>query len=162
MTSMNPDPAKANQPLVKHPCPPKMPLRILVADDHQIVREGLKIILERQGFKIVGEASDGQEAVGRALELEPDVAVLDLAMPFKNGIEAAKEILRSVPKTRTILVTVHREDYYVRQALGAGIRGYVLKSRSSADLIQAIYDVQRGMIYVSFGISPEIIREVSG
>ena len=79
-----------------------MPLQIFIADDHQMVREGLKMLLERAGFKVVGEASDGQEAVRRVRDLVPDVAVLDLAMPLLNGLEAAREILRDSPRTRPI------------------------------------------------------------
>jgi DNA-binding NarL/FixJ family response regulator len=145
----------------KNPCPPKGPLTILVADDHQIVREGLRMILEREGHKVVGEAADGQEAVRRALELEPDVALLDLSMPFKGGIEAVKEILRSVPRTRTILLTVHTEEHYVREALRAGAQGYVLKRGSATDLVQAIDEVLEGKTYLSPGISSEVIGDVS-
>ena len=159
MTTMTSDPAPIRDRPVKGPSSPKTPLRILLADDHPIVREGVRAILERQGFQVVAEAASGQEAVGRSLELRPDVAVLDLAMPLKNGIEAAHEILRDVPETRIILLTVHRSDYYVRQALQAGVHGYVLKSRSSEDLVQAIYEVCQGMIYLSADISPEILRE---
>jgi len=80
-----------------------LPLQILLADDHQMVREGLKMLLERAGFKVVGEASDGQEAVRRVRDLGPDVAVLDLAMPLLNGLDAAREIARVAPRTRPIV-----------------------------------------------------------
>ncbi|PYV11669.1 MAG: DNA-binding response regulator, partial [Acidobacteria bacterium] len=86
-----------------------MALRILLADDHQIVRQGLKAILEREGFNVVGEASDGHEAVRRARELHPDVAVLDLTMPLLTGIGAAREIIQAEPKVKTVLLTVHTE-----------------------------------------------------
>jgi DNA-binding NarL/FixJ family response regulator len=162
MTTIKSDPTQIKDRCGKLPSPPKKPLRILVADDHQILREGVRAVLEREGFKVVGEAANGQEAVGRTLELQPDVAVLDLSMPLKNGIEAAKEILSAVPETRTILLTVHVGDYYVQQALRAGIQGYVLKSRSSEDLVEAIYEVCQGMIYLSAGISLEIVREYLG
>jgi DNA-binding NarL/FixJ family response regulator len=156
---MTSDPAPIRDRPVEGPSSPKSARRILVADDHPVVREGVRAILERQGFQVVAEAANGQEAVGRSLEVRPDVAVLDLSMPVKNGIEAAREILRDVPETRIILLTVHRSDYYVRQALQTGVHGYVLKNRSSDDLVQAICEVCQGMIYLSADISPEILRE---
>ena len=139
--------------------PRRRRLRILVADDHPIVRRSLKGILERIGFRVIAEASNGEEAVARAVALKPDVAVLDIAMPVKNGIDAAQEILATVPKTKTILLTVHREGHYVRQALRAGVRGYVVKSRSSEELVQAIYTVYQGKTYLSVEIDPEIVRD---
>jgi len=93
-----------------------LPLQILLADDHQMVREGLKMLLERAGFKVVGEAADGQEAVRLVRDLVPDVAVLDLAMPLLNGLDAAREIVRASPRTRPILLTMHTEDPYVMAA----------------------------------------------
>src|ERR1700681_2195176 len=140
----NSDPPPTQDGAIRSPVPSKLPLRILVADDHEIVRKGVKAVLEREGFKVVAEASNGEEAVGRTLDLQPDVAVLDLSMPRKNGIEAAREILATIPETKTILLTVHLEDYYVRQALRGGIQGYVLKSRSAEDLVPVIYDVCQG------------------
>jgi len=159
MGNTNADPHPTQDCDVRSPVSSKMPLRILVADDHEIVRKGVKAVLEREGFKVVAEASNGEEAVARTLGFQPDVVVLDLSMPRKNGIEAAREILATIPKTKTILLTVHLEDYYVRQALQSGIQGYVLKSRSSEDLLQAIHEVCRGMIYLSDGISPDVARE---
>src|SRR5439155_19673546 len=101
-----------------------------------MVREGLKMLLERAGFKVVGEASDGQEAVRRVRDLVPDVAVLDLAMPLLNGLEAAQEILRDSPRTRPILLTMHAEDPYVTAAQGVGVNAYVLKTVADPDQIQ--------------------------
>ncbi|PYN87422.1 MAG: DNA-binding response regulator [Candidatus Rokuibacteriota bacterium] len=135
-----------------------MPLQIFIADDHQMVREGLKMLLERAGFKVVGEASDGQEAVRRVRDLVPDVAVLDLAMPLLNGLEAAREILRDSPRTRPILLTMHTEDPYVTAALRVGVKAYVLKTQSGPDLVQAIQEVCRGRIYLSPGISRTVVE----
>ena len=115
-----------------------MPTQVLLADDHAIVRQGLRGLLEREGFKVCGEAADGREAVRLAESCHPDVAVLDLTMPVLNGIEAAREILRLMPQTRAIVLTMHQEDSYILQALGAGVSGYVLKTQASADLVQAI------------------------
>jgi len=135
-----------------------LPLQIFIADDHQMVREGLKMLLERAGFKVVGEASDGQEAVRRVRDLVPDVAVLDLAMPLLNGLEAAREILRDSPRTRPILLTMHTEDPYVTAALRVGVKAYVLKTQSGSDLVQAIQEVCRGRIYLSPGISRTVVE----
>ena len=133
-----------------------MALRILLADDHAIVRQGLKALLESDEFAVVGEAENGHEAVRLARELRPDVAVLDIVMPILNGLEAAREIRRASPGTKTILLTQLNADYYVLEGLKAGIRGYVLKTKAAADLIQAIHDVSRGLIY----LSPDLSRTV--
>lgn len=136
-----------------------MPLKILLADDHQIVRQGLKALLQEEGFKVVCEASNGQEAIAMAREHEPDVAVLDLSMPILNGIVAAEEIRKaSSSKIRIVLLTVHTERQYVLQAMRAGIRGYVLKTRAAADLIQAITDVANGLTYLSSGVSQAVVE----
>ncbi|MEJ2008798.1 MAG: response regulator transcription factor [Acidobacteriota bacterium] len=134
------------------------PIRVVVADDHQIVLQGLKTILDREGFEIVGEASDGGEAVSRALELRPDLVVLDIGMPVMTGIEAATEIRKSVPSAKLILLTVHTENRYILEALRSGIRGYVLKSRAAGELIEAIQEVLRGKIYLSPGISQTVVE----
>jgi len=135
-----------------------VPLRILLADDHLIFRQGLKGLLERDGFQIVGEAADGQEAIRRARDASPDVAVLDLAMPLLNGLDAAREIVRASARTRPILLTMHSEDPYVMEALRAGIKGYVLKTQAATDLIQAIQEVSRGKVYLSPGVSTAVVE----
>ena len=135
-----------------------MSLRILLADDHVIFRQGVKALLEREGFRVDGEAADGRVAIQMAAQLSPDVAVLDLAMPLLNGLDAAREITRVSPGTRTILLTMHAEDPYVAKALHAGIRGYVLKSQAAQDLVQAIYEVARGAVYLSPGVSQTVVE----
>lgn len=130
-----------------------MPLRVLLADDHAIVREGLKLLLERAGLDVVGEAADGHEAVALAERHKPDVAVLDVSMPLLNGLEAGREILRTCPATRVVLLTMHAEEHQVITAIRAGIRGYVLKSQTSSDLVQAVRNVWRGDVYLSPGVS---------
>jgi two-component system response regulator NreC len=130
-----------------------MPLRVLLADDHAIVRDGLKAVLERAGLDVVGEAADGHEALALAERHKPDVAVLDLSMPLLNGLEAGREILRACPGTRVVLLTMHAEEHQVITAIRAGIRGYVLKSQTSSDLVHAIRGVSRGDVYLSPGVS---------
>ena len=135
-----------------------MPTQLLLADDHQVVRQGLRAMLEREGFRVVGEAADGRDAVRLAAETHPDVAVLDLAMPALNGLDAAREIVRGADRTRVILLTVHAEEPYVLEALRAGVTGYVLKTQAALDLIQAIREVQRGAIYLSPGVSRTVVE----
>ena len=135
-----------------------MTLRILLADDHEIFRQGVKALLERDGFTVTGEAADGHAAIQLAAEQTPDVAVLDLAMPVLNGLDAAREIGRASPRTRVILLTVHTEDPYVSRALKAGIRGYVLKSQAAEDLVRAIREVARGAVYLSPGVSEGVVE----
>ena len=134
-----------------------MPIRILLADDHQIVRQGLKALLEQDGFKVVGEAGNGHEATKLAQELVPDIAVLDLAMPLMNGIGAAKAISQVSPPTKIIVLTMHTEAQYVLEALRTGIRGYVLKSRAASELVQAIHEVSRGSTFLSSDISDTVV-----
>lgn len=135
-----------------------MRLRILLADDHQIVRQGLRALLEREGFDVAAEASDGLEAVRLARDLQPDVAVLDIAMPLLNGLDAAREVLKGSPRTKAILLTMHAEDHYVLEALRAGVSGYVLKTKAAGDLVRAIREVAGGAIYLSPGVSRAVVQ----
>ncbi len=128
-------------------------IRVLLADDHELVRQGLKLLLEREGFNVVGEASEGQMAVQMVLKVSPDVAIFDIGMPILNGLDAARELRRTSPRTKTILLTRHDENQYVTEALRAGVKGYVLKNQESTDLVHAIRQVSRGEIYLSPSIS---------
>jgi DNA-binding NarL/FixJ family response regulator len=134
-----------------------MPVSVILAEDHVIVRQGLRGLLDREGFSVVGEASNGQEAVAVAAEKRPEVAVLDLGMPVMNGLDAAQAIARSSANTRSILLTRHKDHQYVLTALRAGVRGYVLKSQAVTDLIQAIRQVFRGEVYLSPGVSRAVV-----
>jgi len=135
-----------------------MPIRIMLADDHVLVRQGLKSLLEREGFQVVAEASDGQEALCHVESFRPDIAVLDISMPTLNGLSAAREINRSSPKTKIILLTQHDEGQYIREALEAGVKGYVLKSQVASDLLLAIRHVSRGQVYLSPGVSSAVME----
>jgi len=133
-----------------------MPTRVLLADDHALVRQGLKAFLERQGFQVVSEASDGQEALQSVQKMQPDVAIIDISMPVLNGVDTARELKKSSPKTKVILLTQHDEDEYVTESLRAGVSGYILKSQAGAELVHAIQEVCRGSVY----LSPKISRTV--
>ena len=135
-----------------------MPTRILLADDHLVVREGLRSLLEAAGFKVVGEARDGREAVKLARTLSPEVTVMDIGMPALNGVDACRELLREVPEMRVIVLTVHGEDAYVIEALRAGARGYVLKTQAGSDLVRAIGEVTQGRIYLSPSVSSAVVQ----
>jgi two-component system response regulator NreC len=133
----------------------------LLADDHILVRQGLRSLLEHAGFQVVGEASDGREAVALTQQLLPDIAILDLGMPVLNGVDAAREIIKTVGVgTKVIILTMYTEAHYVIAALSAGIHGYVLKSRAAANLIEAIHEVQQGNTYLSPDISRSVIDTI--
>lgn len=131
-----------------------MPIRVLLAEDHQIVRQSLRLLLERASFTVIGEAADGHHAVSLAGSLQPDVAVLDITMPALNGLDAAREIRRLSPRTRIIILTVHDELPYLLEALRVGVRGYIFKTHAAEDLIQAIREASRGGLF----LSPEVSR----
>ena len=135
-----------------------MPIQVLLADDHQILRQSLKVLLEKEGLKIVGEASNGQEAVKIAEVLHPDVAVLDVSMSVMNGIDAAKEIQKVSPQTKAVFLTIHDEDPYLLEALRAGAKGYVVKTHASEDLVRAIREASRGGVYLSPDVSRAVVQ----
>jgi DNA-binding NarL/FixJ family response regulator len=139
-----------------------MAIRVLLAEDHQIVRQGLKAVLEREGYQVIGEAADGHQALEMAQALHPDVAVLDFDMPLLNGIDAAREITRTAPGTRSLLLTMYTEDQYVLRAIQAGVRGVVAKTQAAPDLLQAIQEVHRGEVYLSPRISRAVVDAYLG
>jgi two-component system response regulator NreC len=134
-----------------------MPTRVSLADDHSLIRQAFRALLEKQGFQVVSEASNGQEALRSMEKTQPDVAILDIGMPVLNGVDAARELVKSSPKTRVILLTQHDEDQYVMEALRAGVRGYVLKSQAAEDLVHAIQEVCRGSVYLSPNVSSAVV-----
>ncbi|HOC17268.1 MAG TPA: response regulator transcription factor [Vicinamibacterales bacterium] len=127
-----------------------MPMRILLADDHTIVRHGLRKILEEsRDWQVVGEAGNGRDAVRLALELQPEVVILDIGMPLLNGIEAARQIARRLPDTKILILSMHADEAYIIQALEAGAKGYLLKDTADADLLGAVTAVIRGKSFFS-------------
>jgi two-component system response regulator NreC len=124
-------------------------IRLLVADDHPVVRAGLRMLLAAQpDMEVVGEAVDGKTAVARALELEPDVVVMDLAMGGMDGLAATREIVNRLPHTKIVVLTMHDNEEYLRQALDAGATGYVLKEAVDTEIAVAIRVVQRGEVFL--------------
>src|SRR5690349_17430829 len=134
-----------------------MTARVLLADDHIMLRQALKSQLEQEGFHVVGEASDGIEAVRLAQICQPHVAVLDVSMPLLNGVDAAQQIIRDSPSTRVLLVTVHDDDAVVLRALRSGVKGYVLKTRPLSELVVAVREVANGRTYLSPGVSDRVV-----
>src|SRR5205823_1719724 len=128
-------------------------IRLVLADDHVLVRQGLKTLLESAGFVVAGEAADGREAVRLVRTENPDVAVMDISMPQFNGLNAALELGRLCPRVKLVVLTQHDEQQYVTEALRCGVRGYVLKSQAARDLVQAIEGVCRGEVYLSPGVA---------
>ena len=134
-----------------------MSIRIILADDHAMFREGLKLLLERAGITVVGEAENGVELIDLARSLRPQAVITDMSMPLMNGIEAAAAIRRELG-IPGILVTMHSEPQYVVRAMSAGLVGYVLKSQAGACLVEAVREVARGNVYLSPGVSNTVLQ----
>ena len=135
-----------------------MTIGLLLADDHAIVRHGLRALLEKEGFQVCAEADDGQKAVQLASEKNPDIAVLDISMPLLNGLDATRELKKNGQNIKVILLTRHDEAQYVTEALRAGVNGYVLKNQAATDLVEAIKQVARGGVYLSPNISRAVME----
>ena len=132
--------------------------RIVVVDDHVMLVQGIKKLLEgREGLIVVGEATDGREGIALVKQLQPDIAILDITMPGLNGIDAARAIAKTAPRTKMILLTMHKENPYVIEALDAGVHGYVVKSQTGADLLRAIEEVLANRVYLSPGIAQLVV-----
>ncbi len=135
-------------------------ITVLIADDHTIVREGLaRILNEAPNIQVVGEAVDGREAVDKALEVEPDIVLLDLSMPRLHGLEALRQIRRRSPKTKCLVLSMHKNEAYVRQALQGGASGYILKDSAAEDVVSAIRAVHTGECFLSPGVSKLVIED---
>lgn len=134
--------------------------RILLADDHSVVRHGFRLILDNQeDMEVVGEASNGRDAVAVAEQLQPDVVVMDVTMPELNGIEATRRIAELSPRTRVLALSMHKDSVYVREILRAGAKGYLLKDAAGKDLLDAVRAVARGDGYLSPGISDAVLSD---
>lgn len=134
--------------------------RIILADDHTIVLEGIRRALEKEpDLEIVAEAMDGRQAVESALSLKADVVFMDISMPKLNGIEAAQQILRKEPRIKVIILSMHADKRFVERALKAGVGGYLLKNRAVTEVIAAIHSVTSGKIYLSPGITNIVVDE---
>jgi DNA-binding NarL/FixJ family response regulator len=137
----------------------KKRLRILVADDHELVRRGIRGVLRaRRGWTVVGEAMNGLEAVEKANRLKPDVAILDISMPDLGGLQATRQIRESVPTTQVVVLTMHESDQMVRRVLDAGALGYVLKSDLATQLVKAVKSVSGGKLFLTPRVSDIVLR----
>src|SRR5437899_2122767 len=135
-------------------------IRILLADDHAMVRQGFRLILSSQpDMEIVGEAGNGREAVEMAEKLQPDIIVMDVAMPELNGIEATRKITAGLPRTRILALSMHKDSVYVREILRAGARGYLLKDSIDSDLLSAVRAVAKGEGYLSPAVSDAVLTD---
>ncbi|MDQ6664893.1 MAG: response regulator transcription factor [Acidobacteriota bacterium] len=135
-------------------------IRVLLADDHPVVRQGFRLILSHEpDMEIVGEAGNGREALALCEELKPDVVVMDVAMPELNGIEATRRLAVSLPKTRVLALSMHKDGVYVREILRAGARGYLLKDSIDRDLLAAVRAVAKGEGYLSPAISDAVLND---
>ena len=142
-------------------------LRLLLGDDHTLMRQGLrKILEERPEWEVVAEVGDGREAVKKCVALKPDVAVLDVAMPLLNGIDATQQIVRKVPETKVLVLSMYSDEAYVTRALQAGATGYMLKDAAGKDLLKGIASVAAGQAYFSPAIASlmldDYVRRVAG
>jgi len=137
-------------------------LRLLVADDHDIVRNGVRTLLEEKpGWEVVAEAADGREAVEKAKLVQPDVTILDLNMPELNGLEAAREILRSV-STKVLILTMCHSDQLIRQVLEAGAQGYLLKSDAAGDLVSAVDALRQNKTFFTLKVAQMLLEGYLG
>jgi two-component system, NarL family, response regulator NreC len=139
---------------------PERTIRILLADDHSVVRHGFRMILAAQAdLEVIGEAANGREAVEQAEQLQPDLVVMDVSMPELNGIEATRRVLEVAPRCRVLALSMHRDAVYVREILRAGAAGYLLKEAGDHDLISAVRAVAQGQGYLSPAVSDAVLSD---
>lgn len=140
-----------------------MGIRVLIADDHTLVAEGLRALFGSQpGLEVVGQAADGREALRQAIELAPDVVVMDVSMPNMNGIEAARAIRARLPATQVVMVSMHSSPEYVQRALEAGALGFLVKRSASRDLIAAVRAVHAGRRFFGENVAEDVIERYVG
>lgn len=139
------------------------PIQILLADDHEVVRKGLRALLESHpGWKVIAEATDGREAVEKARDMHPDVAIVDIGMPSLNGLEATRQIVKKAPRTRVLVLTMHDTNPLIQQVVKAGARGYVLKSDVASDLVSAVDALCRDQTFFTSKVSQIILDRYVG
>ncbi len=137
-----------------------MSIKILIADDHQIIRDGLASLLEKQkDMRVIGQAANGRKALRMAVELKPDIVVMDISMPNLNGMEATRQLFNECPETRVIALSMHSDKRFVAGMLKAGARGYLLKNSAFDELIKAAHSVMAGEIYLSPKITAAVIND---
>ena len=138
-----------------------MEVKIFIADDHRVVRDGLKLILEHHpNLKVVGEAGNGIEATNQCINLEPDVVIMDIGMPLLNGIDVTHKILKKIPSTKVIILSMYGDDQSVLASLRAGARGFILKDEAGEEVVKAIMRVMEGNAYLSPQISSILIEDI--
>jgi DNA-binding NarL/FixJ family response regulator len=135
-----------------------MSVTVVLGDDHPLVRQGVRRLLEGREFEVLGEASDGLEVIELAKRWHPDIILLDLSMPTLNGIGAVRELSRVVPASKVIILTMHTEEHYILEALRAGVKGCVSKTQAPEHLLQAIREVCRGGMYLSPSVSGVVVQ----
>jgi len=134
------------------------PIKILLVDDHTIVRQGLARMLNDQpDMQVVGEAINGRAAVDQALKLDPDIVIMDIAMPQMNGIEAAKRIKKKLPRTKILILSMYSQEHYIHELLETGVSGYLLKDASGRDIVKAIHAAMRDETFLSPSISKVLV-----
>lgn len=133
--------------------------RILLADDHAVLRDGLKLLINRQpDMEVVGEAGDGEEALKKVRQLNPDVVLMDLSMPNVNGVEAMEALRRSHPHVKVLVLTVHEGDVYLQPALKAGARGYIVKRAAAEEVVNAVRVVMSGGVYIHPSVADQVVK----
>jgi two-component system response regulator NreC len=138
----------------------EQPIKIFLADDHTIVRQGLAKLLEAEpNIKVVGEAQDGREAVNKVQRLNPDIVIMDIAMPLLNGIEATRQIKKILPQTKIIILSMHSHDRYISELINLGASGYLLKDSTGGEIIKAVSAAMKGDVYLSPSISRRVVED---
>jgi DNA-binding NarL/FixJ family response regulator len=134
-------------------------LRILVADDHELVRHGIRgLLCARRGWRVIGEAVNGREAVEKAIKLKPDVAIVDISMPHLDGLQVTRQIRKATPNTKVVVLTMHESDQMVRLVLDAGALGYVLKSDLATNLVKAVKNVCAERLFLTPRVSDIVLK----
>jgi len=139
-----------------------MPIRILIADDHGVLRAGLRALLDAEpGLQVVGEAVDGEEALRLAKDMRPDVVLLDISMPGSGGIEVTRQLRALLPEARVLILTIHEDETLLREALRVGAAGYITKRAIEPELIHAIFAVWRGDLYIHPALTRALLKDIS-